>query len=596
LSFLDELKRRNVFKVAIAYIIIAWLLMQIGDTLGPALLLPGWVNSALAFFLILGFPLALFFAWAFELTPEGLKKDREVDRSESITHTTSRKLNFTIIGLLVLALGYFAYHRFTLSAEHEVALSEAKKEAVDTKAGDSAKSDKSIVVLAFVNMSNDPDQEYFSDGISEELLNLLSKNPDLRVISRTSAFYFKGKNATIADIASELDVTFVLEGSVRKAGNQVRITAQLIEARTDTHLWSETYDRELKNIFAVQDEISTAIVVALKDKLGLQIEAVPHAIGMANTEAYDAFLRGRHLLMKRTGNSIKGSVQEFEKAVKLYPDYALAHAELAIANLLLTRESGGYGNLSSNEVLVRAEPHAQRALELAPSLAEVQAATGFVLKRQGKLEEALTHYRRAIEINPSYSDAYTWMGWILFRELGDYVEGSAVREQALRVDPLSKPAILNYLGVLYLSDRSAEAGRELEKIVSIYPDIYAVWKGNLSMINGQRSTRLLALLDAMTKGIEISRTSRNSLINSFAYVGLEDEALALSVSPSSSLLRILGRIEDAVKTADERLAEDPTSLNAIRNLGQALASIGDYTRARPLLENLWQKSSGRLTL
>lgn len=581
----NELKRRNVIKVAIAYIIIAWLLMQIGDTLSPALLLPGWTNSALAFFLILGFPLALFFAWAYELTPEGIKKEKDVDRSESITFATSRKLDFFIIGLLVLALGYVMYDRFTPSVEQDL----------PAKSGISAGPDKSIAVLAFVNMSNDPDQEYFSDGISEELLNLLSKTPDLRVISRTSAFYFKGKNATVADIARELGVGFVVEGSVRKAGNQIRITAQLIEAKTDAPLWSETYDRELENIFDVQDEISAAIAVSLKDKIGLQVEAVPQAIRLVNSDAHDAYLRGRHLLVKRTGDSIRGAVKEFEDAIELYPDYALAHADLAIANLLLTRESGGYGDLSHNEALVRAEPHADLAMKLAPSLAEAQAAKGFVLKRQRQHEQALTHYRKAIEINPSYSGAYTWMGWLLLREIGDYVQATAAREQALRVDPLSRPAINNYLAILTLSDRKAEARKELEKIASIYPDIYTAWQGNISAINGQWSIRALALLNSMTFDNRLSRSNRNALMSTLAYMGLEEEALALFASPPSSLFRILGRLEEAVIAADERVAEDPTALNAFLSLGQALAGIGDYARARPVLEKLWQESGGRIT-
>jgi TolB-like protein len=203
--------------------------------------------------------------------------------------------------------------------------------------------DKSIAVLPFVNMSSDPEQEYFSDGISEELLNLLAKIPDLRVISRSSAFSFKGKNFDSPTIAAQLNVAHILEGSVRKAGNQVRITAQLIEARSDTHLWSETYDRDLDDIFAMQDEISAAIIGALKERLGLQFEAAPRVIAAASTEAHDAYLRGRYLMAQRTQATIEGAVREFEKAIEIDPDYARAHAELAIATLFLNR--GAYGDI-----------------------------------------------------------------------------------------------------------------------------------------------------------------------------------------------------------------------------------------------------------
>jgi TolB-like protein len=228
----------------------------------------------------------------------------------------------------------------------------------------------SIAVLPFVNMSSDPEQEYFSDGISEELLNVLSKIPELRVISHSSAFSFKGRDFDIPTIAAQLNVAHILEGSVRKMGNQVRITAQLIETRSDTHLWSQTYDRELENIFAIQEEISAAIVGALKERLGLEIEAASRVISTASTEAHDAYLRGRYLVIQRTPATVNGAVREFEKAIVLDPDYALAHAELAIAILL----SPTYrDDLTVTEAISRAAPHAERAMALDPNLAEAHA-------------------------------------------------------------------------------------------------------------------------------------------------------------------------------------------------------------------------------
>ena len=246
MNFFAELKRRNVFKVAAAYIIVGWLIMQVGDTLAPALLLPGWINSALAFFLILGFPLALFFAWAFEMTPDGIRKEKEVDRSQSITHVTSQKLNNLIIGLLVLALGYFMFDKFVLApgrnaAEIDAAVQTAQDSTPTPPTADNA---RSIAVLPFVNMSDDAANEYFSDGISEEILNALAKVKDLKVAGRTSSFAFKGKDQDLRTIGETLGVENILEGSVRKSGNQVRITAQLVKASDGFHLWSETFDRE----------------------------------------------------------------------------------------------------------------------------------------------------------------------------------------------------------------------------------------------------------------------------------------------------------------------------------------------------------------
>jgi len=252
-------------------------------------------------------------------------------------------LDFIVISLLCAAVILFAYDKWWMGGPPE----------------------QSIAVLAFENMSGEPEQEYFSDGISEELLNVLSKIPQLTVISRSSAFSFKGKDITIPEVAKRLNVALVLEGSVRRDGDRLRITAQLIEASSDSHLWSQTYDRELENIFAVQDEISAAIVGALKEHLGLQVEAAARVIATANTEAHEAYLRGRHLVVQRTRATIEGAVREFEKAIALDPEYALAHAELAMANLLLTF----YGSLTESEGIARAAPHAGLAMALDPTLA-----------------------------------------------------------------------------------------------------------------------------------------------------------------------------------------------------------------------------------
>ena len=263
MSFFNELKRRNVFKVGIAYVVVAWLVAQVLQLVFESFGTPDWVMKTVLVLLATGLPFALFFAWAFEMTPEGLKRESEVDRSQSITHETGQKLNYTIIAVLVLALGYFAYDKFVLTSGRDAALVEATTQAISEQVVTEeapSESDKSIAVLPFVNMSSDEEQEYFSDGLSEELLNLLAKIPELRVAARTSSFSLKGKELQISEVGEILKVAHVLEGSVRKAGNQVRITAQLIQAEDGYHLWSETYDRSLDNIFAIQDEIAAKVV------------------------------------------------------------------------------------------------------------------------------------------------------------------------------------------------------------------------------------------------------------------------------------------------------------------------------------------------
>ena len=335
----SELKRRNVIKVAIAYAVAAWLLIEVSVTTFPMLRLPEWTATFVTVLLMIGFPLALIFAWAFELTPEGIKLEKHVDRSQSTAHMPGRKFDYLIIAVLVLALGYFAFDKFVLDPSRDAELVQTTTEVVTEQAAETGNSwipDKSIAILPFVNMSSDPEQEYFSDGISEELLNVLSKLPGLRVVARTSSFQFKGENRDVIDIGQQLNATLVLEGSVRTAGLQIRITAQLIDARNGFHLWSETYDRELENIFVVQDEISAAIVDALKGHLGLQGDVTPRATAAVNAEAYEAYLRGRYLVVQRIRASIEGAVGQFEKALALDP-YSSRHRLSAVAPV----ESGG---------------------------------------------------------------------------------------------------------------------------------------------------------------------------------------------------------------------------------------------------------------
>ena len=593
MGLVSELRRRNVFRVAIVYVIIAWLILQVGDTLAPALRLGEWVNSALAFFLILGFPIALLFSWAFELTPEGLKREQEVDHSESITNLTGRKLDYLIIVVLAVALVYFAFDKFVLDVSRDAGLVQATTEVLTDQATNTEQSgipDKSIAVLPFVNMSSDPEQEYFSDGISEELLNVLSKIPGLQVAARTSSFQFKGENRDIIDIGQQLNTSLILEGSVRKAGPQIRITAQLIDARNGFHLWSETYDRELENIFVVQDEISEAIVGALKEHLGLEVEVVPRAAAAANTEAHDAYLRGRHLVVQRTTTTIEAAVHEFEKAITLDPDFALAHAELAMAMSLL----GVYPDLATDESLARATHHVERALALDPNLAEAHAAMGLILMGQSKSEDALTYFNQAIRINPNYSITHHWKGMTL-GHLGRYEEHFFAAEVTLRLNPLSRVAIGGYTRSLIIKKQLDVAEQELEKIASIYPAWYARYWGELTSVGGNWANLVLGYLDSMRINPSRDGSSRYALSGlsmGLAFIGLEQEALL--ISETALTLDKLGRPDDAVRVMEEHLGENPTPFDRFF-FGRLLGSAGDYDRARPMLEEAWQWHGGQVT-
>jgi TolB-like protein len=593
MGLVSELRRRNVFRVAIAYVIIAWLILQVGDTLAPALRLTEWVNTVLAFFLILGLPIALILAWAYELTPEGLKKEKDVDHDQSITHISGRKFDYLIIAGLVLALCYFAFDKFVLGSSRDAEPVQTTTEVVTDQATNTEQSgisDKSIAVLPFVNMSSDPEQEYFSDGISEELLNVLSKIPGLQVAARTSSFQFKGKNRDIIDIGQQLNTSLILEGSVRKAGPQIRITAQLIDARNGFHLWSETYDRELENIFVVQDEISEAIVEALKEHLGFEVEVVPRAVAAANTEAHDAYLRGRHLVVQRTLATIEGAIREFEKAIAFDPDYALAHAELAIATLFLSR----YGSLTDTEAFAKATPHAERAMALDPTLAEAYAAAGYVSRFQGNAEDALTYFKQAIHINPNYAIVYNGMGVVLEKFLGRYKEAFTAFDTAMRLDPLSLPAIGNHVRAQIDRNRLEEADREIEKSAAIAPATYVRMRGDRMSLGGNWANAALGDLDAM-KIIPGSVGSRKDLTWLLAIFGLQEEALAISEHLEPAALSLMGKQRAAVTLAEARLVDDPRSLEARRDLGLALAAAGEYHLAWPILDEMWQQSGGRVT-
>jgi TolB-like protein len=472
MSLFKELKRRNVFRVAAAYIIVGWLIMQVGEVLSPALLLPDWINSALAFFIILGFPLALFFAWAFELTPEGLKKEKDVDRSESITHVTGRKLNATIIALLVLALGYFAVDKFVLDPRRDAELVSVTQEAAQqtfaaTAPVPDAPDDNSIAVLPFVNMSDDAANEFFSDGITEELLNLLAKIPELRVTSRSSAFSFKGQNIDIPTVADKLNVKHVLEGSVRKAGNRVRITAQLIAADSDVHIWSETFDRELDDIFAIQDEIAREVVTVLQLQL---LGKVPEA-AETSSKAYALYLQGKHFMTQFDPAGTEASAAAFRQAIEIDPEYAPAWAGLA----RIQRWRANWGHIDLHTGTEEARQAAHRALELDDTLADAWAILAHIQwvydwnwdQSEGTARTALMHGpndARSLEVAARIANT-----------LGHFDDGLKYAQAAAEVDPLD-PTVLRTLAVTHWARHEfVEQQRVYERVRDLYPERGTSW-------------------------------------------------------------------------------------------------------------------------
>jgi len=471
LSLFNELKRRNVFRVAFGYVVSGWLLVQVADIVLQNTEAPAWVMQTIMLVLVLVFPIVLFFSWAYEVTTEGIKRESEIDRSKSITTVTGRRLDRGITVVLFIALAYLVVDKFVLSTGRETAAIESAVEAAASQAlteqvvaeKASAEFDKSIAVLPFVNMSEDPNNVFFSDGLSEELLNMLAKIPELRVTSRSSAFSYKGKDFKITDVGRELNVSHVLEGSVRKAGNRVRITAQLIKVDGDIHLWSETYDRSLDDIFAIQDEIADAVVAQLKLKL---LGDVPR-VHETHPEAFALFLQARHLSNLLTPVGWEQSNVLYKQALEIAPDYAAAWAGLGRNYVNLT----GYSSLPSDEGYGKAIDAANRALAIDPENVMAYSVLGWIaMSNDGDLAAAARYLERALQLEPTNMSTIR-NGADLVMRLGRLDEAIVLTEYAVARDLLNPVGHLN-LGLYYnLAGRGDEAIESSRTAISLSPAI-----------------------------------------------------------------------------------------------------------------------------
>ncbi len=462
MSFFDELKRRNVIRVGVAYVAAAWVVLQVADLVLDAVEAPAWVLKALLLLVALGFAASLIIAWAYELTPEGIKREREVARGESITHETANKLNRITIGLLIIAVLIVAVDRLVPRSPQAPPSESATVTANVTPV---AADGPSVAVLPFVNMSADPDNEYFSDGVAEELLNVLASIPELKVAARTSAFAYKGSNTNVAQIAEELGVNHVLEGSVRKAGNRVRVTAQLIQASDGFHLWSDTYDRELTNIFAIQDEIAGAIADALKVTLQLETGSAGNLTGTTSIEAYEHYLRGMQLWHLRTVASLDAAMEEFNAAIELDPQFSKAHAGLA----LVWSVYAGYANADSGTVAANTLSSANRALELDPGNVEAMAVKAQILRDRFQFAESDLLFRKVQQLNPSFATAFQWHGLLLL-SMGLVDEAYEQLQKAWSLDPLSRVIGYNLAIAFGYGGLLEKAIPILEQVLTYAPD------------------------------------------------------------------------------------------------------------------------------
>jgi adenylate cyclase len=456
-NFFSELKRRNVYKVAVAYAVASWLLIQIATQVFPFFEIPNWAVRLVVLILIAGFPVALVFSWAFEITPEGIKRESEVEADKSTTHHTGRKIVTLTVVLGVIAAGLLGYQLWgpkrSTSAQKNIAGENVARV-----------SEKSIAVLPFENLSDDKNTAYFSDGITEEILNALAQIPDLKVAARRSAFQFKGSDLDLHKIGQILGVAHILEGSLQKAGDQVRINVQLVDVQNGLQTWSEKYDRRLDNVFTVEDEIAKAIATKLRVQLTGGAGQPLVVDSTNNPQAHELYLRGLGLLAARGPGLLQAS-DLFQQAVKLDADYAPAWGALAITELLIP----SYGLNSFEASIPQGESAAQRALSLDPNIASSHVAVGLANSTRCRWPEADKSFRRALVLSPGDAEAVNQYAQFL-STVGQLEPALREIERAEQIDPLSPIIGVIHAGVLAALRRDAEAEAQIKKILATYPE------------------------------------------------------------------------------------------------------------------------------
>jgi adenylate cyclase len=563
MSIFNELKRRNVLRVVTAYVVAAWFIIQVVETIFPIYGLSDASVRVIITLLAIGLLPAAIFAWIYELTPDGIKLEKDVDRSSSTTSKTGKTLDRIVMVVLALGMTLFAVDKFVLAPERQAqevvtatatARQEGRMEGLIESYGET-----SIAVLAFADMSPAGDQEYFSDGIAEEMLNLLAKIPELRVISRTSAFAFKGKNIEIPEIARRLNVGHILEGSVRKSGNQIRITVQLIEALTDTHLWSETYDRPLNNVFAIQDEIAAEVVQQLQVTL---LGAVP-TVEETDPEAYALFLQAKQQRGRQTAESLDSAVVLYLKAIAMDANYAAAWKGLATVYC----DQANFDTRSMEDLYELCRDANQQALKIDPDYAQAHVGLGWVATyHDSDLVAAAKHFQRALALEPTN---FTVLGnsTVLLRALGRPEKLIAISKYLVRRDP-ANPIAYDSLGQHYaIEGRFDEAVTAFTNAVLLAPDMLGAHynRGSALLFNGEAQSALEDFL--------------------------QDTDEEYRIKGSAMALYTLGRhaeYEAALTELKERWGEQWPS-----EVAQVYAWVGDHDSAFQWLEKGYEQTGSR---
>lgn len=592
-NLFSELKRRNVIRVAAAYLVVSWLLVQVLGLAANSFEAPAWVMKMLITVLAIGFIPALLFSWAYELTPEGLKKDSEVDPTKSHNLHTANKLNIVTLVAVIAAGGMFVYQLINptphsvLQDANSVISSQAGNQSdtknTETKLGENSKVDsvnqtvhekehKSIAVLPFVNMSSDVEQDYFADGISEEILNVLVRIPNLKVAGRTSSFSFKGKNEDLRIIGDALDVNHVLEGSVRRSNTKLRITAQLIRSEDGFHLWSETYDREMADIFDIQDEIAKAVADQMVISLGLDVKTTEQN-RTADLEVYEDYLKAKQLFIKRGRENLETALDLVNKATIRDPSYAPAWTLKAyIYNVYDSYVSDEDKNANFKEWRAISKSSAEHALQLDPESAEAYVVLGNANLEEFKLIQAYENYEKAIALAPENPVILDTIAQNIIH-LGYFEKARKYSEKAISIDPLVA-IYRNTLGLpLVLLNRDEEAIENFEKSIQLDPTLPFPHNN-------------LQWLFFNPKDIEKFKTiSQLRLTNVTDASGLEVTKLAIELANNKTLLanvekvKVLSRESDSIPTRYLLTAY----LNDADNLVDLLVNYGWASENRRIL-------------
>ena len=568
-KFFDEIKRRDVVRAAAAYAVVAWIVVEVASTVLPPLGAPDWVMTMIIVLAGLGFPITLVVSWFYDWTPKGAMTAAAADAGGYVKPAAfGRQIDFVIIALMAVAIGWLIYGR--------------------TEPDATAVAEKSIAVLPFANMSSDAEQQYFADGISEELLNALAKLSDLKVVGRISSFSFRGEDRDISEIGRQLRVASVLDGSVRRSGTKLRITARLVSVEDGYNIWSHSFDRELVEVFVIQEEIARAIVDALKIHLAGEVLARPMVNAAANVDAYNLYLLGRHNFEMRTEAALERARELFEGAIKADPRYAPAYDGLVDSLLLLS--DGAFGSIPFEEVTEMALPLIIKALEIDPGLAETHATLGFMRRMERDFLAAEAALKRAIELSPNMARAHNWL-YITYDGAAKHRAAFRVLERALEIDPLSPIVNTNMAAELWSRNRPEEALIAAGRVIRMAPEIPLGYRrsGRVHWSRGELAEAVgwYRQADAVAPGETNTRRAIGNLLLSLGdYRGAEQ----LLDKWRHNVYLAEGRVEEAVGAVRQGLAARPDDPYTIVAAARTEAWAGNFDRARQLLEPLAEGS------